>query len=69
MTNRPFKSGESRDQESLLPPRIEDYVGPDNPVRAIDSYVNALDLVELASVTPSGGDRGSGSRRTIRRTC
>ena len=47
MTNRPFKSGESRDQESLLPPRIEDYVGPDNPVRAIDSYVNALDLVKL----------------------
>src|SRR3954471_9585734 len=47
MTNRPFKSGESRDQESLLPPRIEDYVGPDNPVRAIDSYVNALDLAKL----------------------
>src|SRR5512146_1889725 len=47
MTNRPFKSGESRDQESLLQPRIEDYVGPDNPVRAIDSYVNALDLARL----------------------
>jgi transposase len=47
MTNRPFKSGESRDQESLLPPRIEDYVGPDNPVRAIDSYVCALDLASL----------------------
>src|SRR5690242_4683895 len=47
MTNRPFKSGESRDQESLLPSRIEDYVGPDNPVRAIDSYVCALDLAEL----------------------
>jgi hypothetical protein len=27
--------------------RIEDYVGPDNPVRAIESYVCALDLAKL----------------------
>src|SRR5258707_10332087 len=39
MTNRTLKSGESREQPSLFPPRIEDYVGPDNPVRAIDSFV------------------------------
>ena len=47
MTNRTFKSGESREQPSLLPARIEDYVGPDNPVRAIDSFVGALDLAKL----------------------
>ena len=47
MTNHPFKSGDSREQPSLLPPRIEDYVGPDNPVRAIDSFVNALDLAKF----------------------
>ncbi len=47
MTNRKFKSGESREQALLLPPRIEEYVGPDNPVRAIDSFVNALDLAKL----------------------
>jgi transposase len=47
MTNRAFKTGESRDQASLLPPRIEDYVGPDNPVRAIESFVYALDLAKL----------------------
>src|SRR6202158_1672133 len=47
MTNRAFKSGESRDQANLLPPRIEDYVGPDNPVRAIESFVCALDLARL----------------------
>jgi transposase len=47
MTNRTFKIGESRDQTSLLPPRIEDYVGPDNPVRAIESFVGALDLAKL----------------------
>ncbi len=47
MTNYAFKSGDSREQPSLLPPRIEDYVGPDNPVRAIDSFVKALDLAKL----------------------
>ncbi|MGJ5177032.1 IS1182 family transposase [Bradyrhizobium oligotrophicum] len=45
--NRTFKSGESREQASLLPPRIEDYVGDDNPVRAIESFVKALDLASL----------------------
>ena len=47
MTNRAFKTGDSRDQACLLPPRIEDYVGPDNPVRAIESFVCALDLAKL----------------------
>jgi transposase len=47
MTNRTFKTGESREQASLLPPRIEDYVGPDNAVRAIESFVCALDLAKL----------------------
>src|SRR3954451_11225964 len=47
MTNRAFKVGESRHQACLLPPRIEDYVGPDNPVRAIESFVCALDLAKF----------------------
>src|SRR5258705_10466133 len=47
MTNRTFKIGDSRDQTCLLPPRIEDYVGPDNPVRAIESFVCVLDLAKL----------------------
>jgi transposase len=47
MTNRTFKTGESRGQASLLPARIEDYVGPDNPVRAIESFVCALGLADL----------------------
>src|ERR1700681_2179165 len=47
MTNHTFKTGESRNQASLLPPRIEDYVGPDNPVRAIESFVCVLDLAKL----------------------
>jgi transposase len=47
MTNHTFKTGESREQASLLPARIEDYVGPDNPVRAIESFVSVLDLAKL----------------------
>src|ERR1700734_404522 len=47
MTNRGFKNGASREQPSLLPARIEDYVAADNPVRAIDSFVGALDLAKL----------------------
>lgn len=47
MTNRTFKTGESREQSSLLPARIEDYVAADNPVRAIESFVGALDLAKL----------------------
>jgi transposase len=47
MTNRTFKAGESREQPSLLPARIEDYVGADNPVRAIEGFVCALDLAKL----------------------
>jgi hypothetical protein len=40
--NRTFKTGMCREQPSFLPPRVEDYVGPDN--RAIEAYVCALDL-------------------------
>src|SRR5437879_5389073 len=47
MTNHAFKTGESREQPSLLPARIEDYVGRDNPVRAIESFVCFLDLAKL----------------------
>src|ERR1700704_4291484 len=47
MTNHIFKVGQSREQGSFLPPRIEDYVAADNPVRAIEGYVGALDLAQL----------------------
>ena len=55
-------------QGSLLPPRVEDYVGPDNPVRAIEGYVYALDLAKLGF---RHADRGAevASRPTIRPIC
>lgn len=59
MTNRNFKTGVSREQPSFLPPRVEDYVGRDNPVRAIDAYVDALDFEKLGFRHPgSGGGAG-----------
>lgn len=59
MTNRSYKSGPGRDQWSLLPPRVEDYVAADNPVRAIEAYVGALDLRELG-FRHAGGGIGAG---------
>jgi transposase len=59
MTNRTFKAGVSRDQASFLPPCVEDYVGRDNPVRAIDAYVDALELEQLGFRHP-GSDGGAG---------
>lgn len=47
MAIRTFKTGQCREQASFLPPRIEDYVGRDNPVRAIEGYVQSLDLAAL----------------------
>lgn len=47
MSNRRYKKGINREQTTFLPPRVEDYVSEDNSVRAIDAYVNSLDLESL----------------------
>ena len=36
--------GHDRSQMLLLPETVDDYVGPDNPVRFIDVFVDGLDL-------------------------
>jgi transposase len=59
MANRSYKSGPSREQASFLPPRIEDYVPKDNPVRAIEAYVDALDPIGLG-FGDVGSDGGAG---------
>jgi transposase len=58
MTQRPYKTGASREQVQLLPARIEDYVDAVNPVRAIEAYVASLDLDELGFRRVSGGGPG-----------
>jgi len=42
-----FVEGENRDQSTLLPERLDDYIAEDNPVRAIDAFVEELDLRKL----------------------
>jgi transposase len=59
MMKRIYKSGQDREQASLLPPRLEDYVGKENPVRAIDAYVSSLDLMALG-FQDVGSDGGPG---------
>lgn len=54
MNKRQYKSGIERQQEYLLPPRVEEYVSQENPVRAIDSYVESLDLEQMGFVNAGG---------------
>lgn len=47
MTSRRYQPILNRQQEMLLPVRVDDYVSQNNTVRAIDAYVNTLDLKAL----------------------
>src|SRR6202165_2055529 len=42
-----FVVGDNRSQSTLFPERLDDYLGEDNPVRAIDVFVDGLDLANL----------------------
>ena len=42
-----FVEGADRGQSTLFPAVLDDYVGEDNPVRAIDVFVDGLDLALL----------------------
>ena len=57
--SRHYKEGVNRDQAMLLPPSVEEYVGADNPVRAIDAYVESLDLARFG-FKHAGGELTAG---------
>ena len=40
----PHIAGHDRSQLLLLPESLDDYVGPENPVRFIEAFVDGLDL-------------------------
>jgi transposase len=42
-----FIEGLDRDQSTLFPAVLDDYIGDDNPVRAVDVFVDGLDLAAL----------------------
>jgi transposase len=56
-----FVQGAARGQSTLLPECLDDWIDEDNPVRAIDAFVDALELVELgfAGVDPAATGRPS----------
>jgi hypothetical protein len=71
-----FTEGESRQQVTLLPECLDDYIGEDNPVRIVDAFVEELDLLSLAfggaerscgrwrfAIRGDGGWRAAGVRR------
>ena len=43
-------TGHDRSQTLLLPESLDDYVGPENPVRFIEAFVDGLDLAEAGFV-------------------
>lgn len=47
MNQRRYKPTLERTQRLLLPERVEDYVGKNHQVRALDAYVDTLDLASL----------------------
>ena len=47
MTERRYQKVTNRNQRTLLPACMEDYVAEHNPVRAINAWVDTLDLEEL----------------------
>jgi len=51
-----FIEGVDREQLSLLPERLDDWAGENNPVRVIDAFVEMLDIKELGfeTVDPAG---------------
>ena len=53
-----FVEGTDRGQMTLLPARLEDYVTEDNPVRAVDVFVDSLDLAELGFIRVRPCDLG-----------
>ena len=42
-----YIDGQDRTQSVLFPERLDDWIDEDNPVRAVDVFVDALDLVHL----------------------
>ena len=51
-------TGEDRSQLLLLPDAVDDYVGPDNPVRFIDAFAGGLDLETAGFQRVRPNDKG-----------
>lgn len=50
--------GDSRQQSTLFPESLDEYVSSDNPVRIIDAFIDALDMAELGFTLAVTKDTG-----------
>src|SRR5215831_15618399 len=66
---RRFVEGIDREQATLFPECLEDWIDQDNPVRAIDAFVDKLDLrgVGFDGVAPETTGRPSRLIRSLRK--
>jgi transposase len=62
-----YVEGLDRRQSFLLPERIQNYVGEDNPVRVIDVFIDRTDLSELGfgRVVPADTSRAGHHPATL----
>ena len=63
------RAGLDRSQTLLFPERLEDYVGPENPVRFLDAFVTSLGLHALGFAKAGYYANTGQLRLTIRRCC
>ena len=48
-----FIKGEARNQATLFPEALDDYITEENPIRVFDVFVDSLDLSKLGFKTTS----------------
>jgi hypothetical protein len=63
-----FVVGDDRSPSTLFPERLEDYLAEDNPVRAIDVFVDELEIWPSWALAASSPRQQEG-QPTIRRRC
>lgn len=52
------KQGDSRQQSTLFPESLDEYVSQDNPVRVIDAFIDSLDMTSLGFTLATTKDTG-----------
>ncbi len=65
-----FMVGADRGQSTLLPEWLDDWIDESNPVRAVDAFVDALDLAQLGfeGIVPEATGRPLSLSKTQTRT-
>jgi len=64
-----FIEGVSRDQTTLFPERLDDWIGEDHLVRVVDLFVDQLDLAALGFQRHATPRPALGGQGIIRRCC